>query len=48
MRARTKEELILDMNRELRAKIVGVDWNFSQYIRDNVTEAMSGVKATTR
>jgi cobalt-zinc-cadmium resistance protein CzcA len=44
MRARTKEELILDMNRELRAKIVGVDWNFSQYIRDNVTEAMSGVK----
>jgi hypothetical protein len=44
MRARTKEELILDMNRELRAMIVGVDWNFSQYIRDNVTEAMSGVK----
>src|SRR5262249_3365461 len=43
-RARTKEELVTQMNDELRARIVGVDWNFSQYIRDNVTEAMSGVK----
>ena len=32
------------MNEELRNKIPGVDWNFSQYIRDNVTEAISGVK----
>jgi len=43
-RARTKEELVHQMNQELRAKIVGVDWNFSQYIRDNVTEALAGVK----
>jgi cobalt-zinc-cadmium resistance protein CzcA len=43
-RARTKEELVLQMNAELRAKLVGVDWNFSQYIRDNVTEALAGVK----
>jgi cobalt-zinc-cadmium resistance protein CzcA len=43
-RSRTKEELVRQMNAELREKIVGVDWNFSQYIRDNVTEAMSGVK----
>ncbi len=43
-RARTKDELVEEMNAELRAKIVGVDWNFSQYIRDNVTEALAGVK----
>jgi cobalt-zinc-cadmium resistance protein CzcA len=43
-RHRTKEELVDKMNNELRNKIPGVDWNFSQYIRDNVTEAMSGVK----
>ena len=43
-RQRTKEELVLAMNQELRDTIPGVDWNFSQYIRDNVTEAMSGVK----
>jgi cobalt-zinc-cadmium resistance protein CzcA len=40
----SKEELVTRMNRELRDKIVGVDWNFSQYIRDNVTEALAGVK----
>ena len=44
MRARSKAELVAQMNQELRDKIPGVDWNFSQYIRDNVTEAMSGVK----
>jgi heavy metal efflux system protein len=43
-RPRTKEELVQRMNAELREKVVGVDWNFSQYIRDNVTEAMAGVK----
>jgi cobalt-zinc-cadmium resistance protein CzcA len=41
---RTKEKLIEDMNNELNEKFVGVDWNFSQYIRDNVMEAMSGVQ----
>jgi cobalt-zinc-cadmium resistance protein CzcA len=43
-RQRTKEELVLTMQRELHDTIPGVDWNFSQYIRDNVTEAMAGVK----
>ena len=43
-RARSKEEIIEAMNKELGGKIVGVDWNFSQYIRDNVMEALSGVK----
>jgi cobalt-zinc-cadmium resistance protein CzcA len=43
-RQRTKEELTLTMNQELRDTLPGVDWNFSQYIRDNVTEALAGVK----
>jgi cobalt-zinc-cadmium resistance protein CzcA len=32
------------MNRKLDEAVVGVDWNFSQYIRDNVMETLSGVK----
>jgi Cu/Ag efflux pump CusA len=44
LRPRTKVELVKRMNAELDAKIPGVDWNFSQNIRDNVMEAMSGVK----
>ena len=32
------------MNVELTNQLVGVDWNFSQNIRDNVMEALSGVK----
>jgi cobalt-zinc-cadmium resistance protein CzcA len=43
-RARTKSELIAAMNEELTRSIPGVDWNFSQYIRDNVMESLSGVK----
>jgi cobalt-zinc-cadmium resistance protein CzcA len=43
-RARTKEELVQEMNQELKQKIIGVDWNFSQNIRDNVMESLSGVK----
>jgi cobalt-zinc-cadmium resistance protein CzcA len=43
-RQRTKEELTLAMNQELRDTLPGIDWNFSQYIRDNVTEALAGVK----
>ncbi|HEV3448858.1 MAG TPA: efflux RND transporter permease subunit [Gemmataceae bacterium] len=39
-----KEELVKSMNDLLRQKLPGIDWNFSQYIRDNVTEALSGVK----
>jgi cobalt-zinc-cadmium resistance protein CzcA len=43
-RPRTKEELVAEMNAELESKIPGVSWNFSQNIRDNVMEALSGVK----
>ncbi|MGH7174485.1 MAG: efflux RND transporter permease subunit, partial [Gemmataceae bacterium] len=43
-RARTKPELVREMRDELNQKIVGVDWNFSQNIRDNVMESLSGVK----
>ena len=43
-RIRTKEELTIAMNQELRDTFPGIDWNFSQYIRDNVTEALAGVK----
>jgi cobalt-zinc-cadmium resistance protein CzcA len=43
-RRRTKEELKKEMNAELDRTVIGVDWNFSQYIRDNVMESLSGVK----
>jgi cobalt-zinc-cadmium resistance protein CzcA len=43
-RARTKRELVAAMNAELETKIPGIMWNFSQNIRDNVLEALSGVK----
>jgi cobalt-zinc-cadmium resistance protein CzcA len=44
LRPRTKDELIDAMKAELKRKVPGVDWNFSQGIRDNVMEALSGVK----
>ncbi len=37
-------ELINQMNEELQTKLPGVDWNFSQNIRDNVMESLSGIK----
>jgi cobalt-zinc-cadmium resistance protein CzcA len=43
-RIRTKEELTIAMNQELRDTLPGIDWNFSQIIRDNVKEAIAGVK----
>ncbi|HEY7311595.1 MAG TPA: efflux RND transporter permease subunit [Gemmataceae bacterium] len=43
-RARTKPELIEAMNKQMHRELIGVDWNFSQYIRDNVMESLSGVK----
>jgi cobalt-zinc-cadmium resistance protein CzcA len=43
-RARTKGEIVEEMNAELEQKIPGVAWNFSQNIRDNVMEALSGIK----
>ena|SRR5207248_10228801 len=32
------------MGERLNREIVGVDFNFSQYIQDNIEEAVSGVK----
>src|SRR5205823_461633 len=43
-RPRTKEELVSEMNADLDRNLPGVDWDFSQVIRDNVMEALSGVK----
>ncbi|MGH7227163.1 MAG: efflux RND transporter permease subunit, partial [Gemmataceae bacterium] len=43
-RPRIKPELIAAMNEQLHRELPGVDWNFSQYIRDNVMESLSGIK----
>jgi cobalt-zinc-cadmium resistance protein CzcA len=40
----TKEQLSSDMARRLESRFPGVEFNFSQYIEDNVEEAASGVK----
>ena len=40
----TKEELVRQMSERLHREFVGVDFNFSQYIQDNIEEAVSGVK----
>lgn len=39
-----KEQLVADMTDRLKQQFPGVDFNFSQYIQDNVEEAASGVK----
>ena len=39
-----KEKLTQQLNAALTAEFPGVDFNFSQYIEDNVEEAASGVK----
>jgi heavy metal efflux system protein len=40
----TKEKLTQEMTDSLQQNFPGVDFNFSQYIQDNVEEAASGVK----
>src|SRR5256884_429231 len=40
----TKQKLIAQMSERFNREIVGVDCNFSQYIQDNIEEAVSGVK----
>jgi len=40
----TKAQLTAQMNAALQSRFPGVDFNFSQYIQDNVEEAASGVK----
>ncbi|MBR1219124.1 efflux RND transporter permease subunit [Bradyrhizobium sp. U87765 SZCCT0131] len=40
----TKEKLTEELQQEFAAELPGVEFNFSQYIQDNVEEALSGVK----
>jgi len=40
----SKEELVSRMNEKLNSRFIGIDFNFSQYIQDNIEEAVSGVK----
>lgn len=40
----TKEKLIEGLKKEFDDELPGIDFNFSQYIQDNVEEALSGVK----
>ena len=43
-RGYTKDDLISDLQKEFDSQLIGVDFNFSQYIQDNVEEGLSGVK----
>ena len=38
-----KEKLIDELQAEFAKEFVGIDFNFSQYIQDNVEEGLSGV-----
>ena len=40
----TKAKLVKEMAARLEGEFIGVDFNFSQYIQDNIEEAVSGVK----
>jgi cobalt-zinc-cadmium resistance protein CzcA len=40
----TKEQLTEELQKEFREELPGVGLNFSQYIQDNIEEALSGVK----
>jgi len=40
----TKDKLVDELSRELESEFPGTSFNFSQYINDNVEEALSGVK----
>jgi heavy metal efflux system protein len=40
----TKEKLIEELNKEFTDAVPGATFNFSQYIQDNIEEAISGVK----
>jgi cobalt-zinc-cadmium resistance protein CzcA len=40
----TKQKLTEELEKEFSAEVPGVSFNFSQYIQDNVEEALSGVK----
>jgi heavy metal efflux system protein len=40
----TKEKLVEELQAEFSNEFVGINFNFSQYIQDNVEEGLSGVK----
>jgi heavy metal efflux system protein len=40
----TKDRLIDELQHEFGDELPGIDFNFSQYIQDNIEEALSGVK----
>ncbi len=40
----TKEKLVEELQQEFSREFTGVDFNFSQYIQDNIEEGLSGVK----
>jgi heavy metal efflux system protein len=42
----TKEKLVEELNREFTDELPGATFNFSQYIQDNIEEAISGVKGS--
>jgi cobalt-zinc-cadmium resistance protein CzcA len=41
---KTKGDLVNELQREFSREFAGVDFNFSQYIQDNIEEQLSGVK----
>jgi heavy metal efflux system protein len=40
----TKDRLVQELQSEFADELPGIDFNFSQYIQDNIEEALSGVK----
>jgi heavy metal efflux system protein len=40
----TKDMLVEELQHEFNDELSGIDFNFSQYIQDNIEEALSGVK----
>ncbi|MDA5194416.1 efflux RND transporter permease subunit [Govanella unica] len=40
----TKEKLVETLQKEFAAEFTGIEFNFSQYIQDNIQEGLSGVK----
>jgi cobalt-zinc-cadmium resistance protein CzcA len=43
-RGYTKDQLVDELQKQFRAEFPGVEFNFSQYIQDNIEEGLSGVK----
>ncbi len=41
---KTKEDLVNELQTQFSKEFAGVDFNFSQYIQDNIEEGLSGVK----